>query len=108
MQYPSRRRGTEVVLPKLSSGEKPIMIDRQHLAAHIRQPEIQKRILAGYRGAYGLGIKRIDGNQLALSLRIDAASSASLAAFPSSISVDGHLIRINVEKSLSKLRPLSL
>ena len=64
----------------------------QQLAAALQRPEIHRRVLGNYRGAYSLGVTRANG-RAALSLRVDDPIPGHV---PSEILVDGEPVPVIV------------
>lgn len=64
----------------------------QQLAAALRRPEVHREVLGNYRGAYSLGITRVNG-RAALLLRVEDGMPERV---PSEIMVDGESVPVIV------------
>jgi hypothetical protein len=71
-----------------------LMTDQQ-LAAAVRRPDVHRKLLGSYRGAYSLGVTRAQG-QPALLLRLEGETPPHV---PASIVIDGEPVSVIVHGS---------
>jgi hypothetical protein len=76
-----------------------------NLAEAIQRPEVHRRLLGNYRGAYALGITSAPGDEqkAALLLRMEGEVPEDV---PSTLAVDGEEIPVVVEGGFTAPRPL--
>ncbi|GAC1399897.1 MAG: hypothetical protein NVSMB56_15040 [Pyrinomonadaceae bacterium] len=79
-------------------------MDIERLAKFVEKPEIHRRILGNYRGAYALGVTRNPQHKdAALSLSVESSDAEK---FPREIELDGECVPVIIEPNWSAPRPL--
>jgi hypothetical protein len=74
------------------------------LAEAVQRPELHRRLLGKYKGAYALGVTRIaNGQRCALHLRIEGPVPPEI---PQKIAVDGEEVPVVVEGGFKAPRAL--
>ena len=78
-------------------------MDVDRLAEFVAQPEVHRRVLNNYRGAYALGVTRLPNQQqAALSLSVEDENAD---AFPHEIELDGEKVPVIVQAKWRAPRP---
>jgi hypothetical protein len=73
------------------------------LAEAIQKPEIHRRLLGKYKGAYALGVTSAPNDGAALLLRIEGAVPSEI---PRKIAVDGEQVPVKVVGGFKAPKPL--
>ena len=80
-------------------------MDESSLAEAIQRPEVQRKLLGTYRGAFSLGVTSSphDDKKPALLLRVEGEASEEI---PSHIAVDGEEVPVVVKGGFKRPKPL--
>ena len=78
-------------------------MDVDRLAKFVEKPEVHRRVLGKYQGAYALGVTQLPNQKkAALSLSVEDQDAD---AFPREIELDGEKIPVIVQAQWSAPRP---
>jgi hypothetical protein len=76
----------------------------ERLATFVQKPDVHRRVLGSYRGAYALGVTQASRDQdAALSLSV---ASPDASSFPREIDIEGERVPIHIQTNWSAPRPL--
>jgi hypothetical protein len=79
-------------------------MDVERLAKLMEKPEVHRRVLGNYRGAYALGVTQLPHQQkAALSLSVE---SETADAFPHEVELEGERVPVVIQTKWIAPRPL--
>lgn len=81
------------------------IVTQEHLATLIEHPEIHRRLLGNYDGAYSLGVTLDPQRPGDAAIRIRVEGDAS--AIPSTISIGSERVRVIAQPNFAAPRPLA-
>ena len=78
-------------------------MDIEQLSDYLAAPEVHRKVLSGYRGAYSLGIGQATDGTPVLVLQIEGSAGV---AFPPAVRVGGESIPVIVHENFPVPQPL--
>lgn len=75
----------------------------ERLSKLVERPELHRRVLGDYKGAYALGVTQRKQGDAALSLSVE---SRDADAFPREVEVEGERVPVIVQTEWAPPRPL--